>query len=127
MTIPSATVAGARPEISSYGLRNPWRFSFDCETSDLVIADVGQERGGGSGLRRLSWRAARPGLHTLLHHTRAPRSGGPPVHFAIVSHGPFEPMVRIRAAAPALAATTLALPCLAALDTFVLPLLLGGY
>ncbi len=34
--------AGARPEIWSLGLRNPWRFSFDRATGDLYVADVGQ-------------------------------------------------------------------------------------
>jgi len=33
---------GARPEIYSYGLRNPWRFAFDAKTQALAIADVGQ-------------------------------------------------------------------------------------
>lgn len=45
-TIPSDNpfrgVAGARGEIWSTGLRNPWRFSFDRTLGDLYIADVGQ-------------------------------------------------------------------------------------
>ncbi len=39
---PFAATAAARPEIWSYGLRNPWRFSFDRATGDLLIGDVGQ-------------------------------------------------------------------------------------
>ncbi|MCL4288434.1 MAG: PQQ-dependent sugar dehydrogenase, partial [Thermoleophilia bacterium] len=55
---PFADTPGARPEIYSYGLRNPWRFAFDAETGDLSIGDVGQyeqeeidlvARGEGSG------------------------------------------------------------------------------
>jgi hypothetical protein len=34
--------AGAEPQIWSYGLRNPWRFSFDRLGGAMVIADVGQ-------------------------------------------------------------------------------------
>ncbi|MFH1525019.1 MAG: PQQ-dependent sugar dehydrogenase [Chloroflexota bacterium] len=33
---------GGQPQIWAYGLRNPWRFSFDRLTGDLYIADVGQ-------------------------------------------------------------------------------------
>jgi glucose/arabinose dehydrogenase len=33
---------GGAPEIWDYGLRNPWRFSFDSVTGDLYIGDVGQ-------------------------------------------------------------------------------------
>jgi glucose/arabinose dehydrogenase len=54
---------GQRPEIYAYGLRNPWRFSFDDRTGALVIADVGQaqreevdyfKRGRGRGAN-LGW------------------------------------------------------------------------
>jgi hypothetical protein len=40
---PFVAMAGARPEIWSYGLRNPFRFSFDRLSGDLTIGDVGQE------------------------------------------------------------------------------------
>jgi glucose/arabinose dehydrogenase len=35
---------GARQEVWSYGLRNPWRVDFDPATGDLYVADVGQQR-----------------------------------------------------------------------------------
>jgi glucose/arabinose dehydrogenase len=45
-TVPSSNPfrrrSGARPEIYLYGVRNPWRFSFDRSTGDMVIGDVGQ-------------------------------------------------------------------------------------
>ena len=34
---------GGKPEVYSYGLRNPWRFSFDRLLGDLWIGDVGQD------------------------------------------------------------------------------------
>jgi glucose/arabinose dehydrogenase len=39
---PFVNKADAKPEIWAYGLRNPWRFSFDRQTGDLYIGDVGQ-------------------------------------------------------------------------------------
>ena len=53
-----------RGEIWAYGLRNPWRFSFDRETGDLFIGDVGQDAfeevdfqpAGSAGGENYGWR-----------------------------------------------------------------------
>ncbi|HEV7459205.1 MAG TPA: PQQ-dependent sugar dehydrogenase [Solirubrobacteraceae bacterium] len=56
--------SGVRSEIYAYGLRNPWRFSFDRANGDITIADVGQaeveevdfaQRGGARGVN-YGWR-----------------------------------------------------------------------
>jgi glucose/arabinose dehydrogenase len=36
--------SAAKPEVWAYGLRNPWRLSFDRTTGDMFIADVGQNK-----------------------------------------------------------------------------------
>ena len=41
---PFANSDGGQPEIWLWGVRNPWRFSWDAATGDLWIADVGQNR-----------------------------------------------------------------------------------
>jgi glucose/arabinose dehydrogenase len=43
-TSPASNPFPGHPEIFDYGLRNPWRFSFDVDTGDLLIADVGENR-----------------------------------------------------------------------------------
>ncbi len=52
----------AAPEVWAIGMRNPWRFSFDRETGDLWIGDVGQGRWeeidaepAGAGGRNYGW------------------------------------------------------------------------
>ncbi len=40
---PFVSLAGARPEIFAYGLRNPWKFGIDPSTGDVLVADNGWE------------------------------------------------------------------------------------
>lgn len=47
---PFADGAGDAPEVWAWGLRNPWRFSFDRATGDLYIGDVGQ-----SAIEEINW------------------------------------------------------------------------
>ncbi len=72
-SIPSSNpfvAGGGRPEIWAYGLRNPWRVSFDRATGDLYIADVGQDNweevdflpAGSPGGSNFGW-SYREGLH----------------------------------------------------------------
>ena len=66
----------ARPEIWAYGLRNPWRFSFDRATGDLYIGDVGQNQyeeidfqpAGTPGGRNYGWNI-REGMHCFRSET----------------------------------------------------------
>ncbi|GAA3447948.1 PQQ-dependent sugar dehydrogenase [Planomonospora venezuelensis] len=66
---PFAGRQGAKPEIWAYGLRNPWRFTFDRKTGDLWIGDVGQNeweevdhQPKGEGGRNYGWNL-REGRH----------------------------------------------------------------
>lgn len=60
---PFASLAGARGEIWAWGLRNPWKFSFDRASGDLWIGDVGQglweevdlQRGASAGGENYGW------------------------------------------------------------------------
>jgi glucose/arabinose dehydrogenase len=99
----ASDVDGARGEIWSIGLRNPWRYSFDTLTGDLWIADVGQSAteeidvaaatdgvGAGKGVD-FGWSAYEgddvfnsdqsapdhhPPVHTYSHGDRCSISGG---------------------------------------------------
>lgn len=79
---------GGAPEVWAYGLRNPWRFSFDRSTGELWIGDVGQnaweevnvedpKRGGGLNY---GWKTME-GLHCF-----SPRQGCDPSGLELPVH-----------------------------------------
>ncbi|HEY5076804.1 MAG TPA: PQQ-dependent sugar dehydrogenase [Acidimicrobiia bacterium] len=67
--------AGIRPETWMWGLRNPWRFSFDRKTGDLWIGDVGQDAYeevdfAPAGAKGINWGwSAREGFHAFRGST----------------------------------------------------------
>ena len=85
----------AKPEIWAYGLRNPWRCSFDRKTGDLWIGDVGQNhweeinfmpRGKGAGAN-YGWRLREGDMETPEKNVggKAPRGAIEPVY--VYKHG----------------------------------------
>jgi uncharacterized repeat protein (TIGR03806 family) len=98
---PTFRTAGARREIYAYGLRNPWRYSFDRVTGKLWAADVGQnaleeinviEKGGNYGWKIMegtqcfrSTTGNRDGLKLPVHEY--PRSEGVSVTGGYVYRG----------------------------------------
>jgi glucose/arabinose dehydrogenase len=62
-TVPAGNLPGGQPEIWDYGVRNPYRSTFDACTGDLYIADVGQDEWeevnvepAGQGNKNYGWR-----------------------------------------------------------------------
>lgn len=60
---PPGNAQGGDPDVLHWGLRNPWRFSFDRATGDLYVGDVGQNRleeidvaPAGTGPLNFGWR-----------------------------------------------------------------------
>jgi putative heme-binding domain-containing protein len=80
---PFVGMEGARPEVWAYGFRNPWRMSFDRQTGELFVGDVGWElwemvhrieKGGNYG-----W-AAKEGPQPI----KAEQAGPTPIHPALI-------------------------------------------
>jgi glucose/arabinose dehydrogenase len=86
---------GVVPEIWAYGLRNPWRCSFDRETGDLWMGDVGQAAweeinfipaGKGSGAN-YGWRLREGEVATPTGDIGGPKPRGAVDPIYVYSHG----------------------------------------
>jgi glucose/arabinose dehydrogenase len=76
---------GARPEIWDYGLRNPWRFSFDAATGALWIGDVGQ-----NSYEEVDYEPASSGGHNYGWNRR---EGGHPFNGGDRPDGAVDPVI----------------------------------
>jgi uncharacterized repeat protein (TIGR03806 family) len=83
---PFVQTAGARPEVWAYGLRQPWKFSFDRRTGDLWCGEVGQD------LWEMVYRVEKGGNYGWsvmegTHEFRPERKRGPtPILKPVVEH-----------------------------------------
>lgn len=82
-------------EVFAYGLRNPWRASFDSATGELYIADVGQNAreevnylpaGSGAGVN-FGWRVLEGTLPTGLPQLTNPAPNDPSLRAPIAEYG----------------------------------------
>lgn len=86
-TNPFVGVTNTKPEIWAYGLRNPWRASFDRVTGDMWIGDVGQnayeeidfQGAASTGGENYGWRC-REGLHDFNTSGCASSGFTDPIH-----------------------------------------------
>jgi glucose/arabinose dehydrogenase len=83
---PFAGGAGSAPFVWAYGLRNPWRFSFDRATGDLVIGDVGQD-----AVEEIDWAQA-PGRGAGANYGWPCREGAHP-HNNCTAPNPVDPVL----------------------------------
>jgi glucose/arabinose dehydrogenase len=91
---------GALPEIHAYGLRNPWRCSFDRETGDFWIGDVGQNaweeinfvKKGEAGGMNFGWRLREADIKTPAKGVGGdkPKDNVEPVYVYKHGNGPRE-------------------------------------
>jgi len=82
--IPPSNPSVGRREIWAYGLRNPWRYSFDRSTHDLWIADVGQDSWEEVDFQPASGRGGDNYGWNRMEGTHSYNGGTPPANY----HGP---------------------------------------
>ena len=89
---------GGAPEVWDFGLRNPWRCSFDRQNGNFWIADVGQnareeidfEPANDEGRRNYGWRAKEGSVDNPAVIDKIPRKAVDPIYDYQHGSGPLE-------------------------------------